>query len=78
MRSLLPIVPLLVISSMLLTTSCEKRKLNRQTTTAEDNALAEDLFDDVFIYYYVFVCFAFFFDFVSVIAFYTCAILLLK
>ena len=28
--------------------SCKKSKLNKQTTTAEDNALAEDLFDDIF------------------------------
>ena len=38
---------MLVISCLLFSTSCKKRKLNRQTTTAEDNALAEDLFDDV-------------------------------
>jgi hypothetical protein len=29
-------------------TSCKKAKLNKETTTSEDNALAERLFDDVF------------------------------
>ena len=28
--------------------SCKKNKLNKQTTTAEDNALAEDSFDEIF------------------------------
>jgi len=39
---------LFIIGSLLFTTSCKKNKLNKQTTTSEDNALAEDLFDDVF------------------------------
>jgi len=47
MKKNIPIIIILAISCLLYSTSCKKRKLNRQTTTAEDNALAEDLFDDV-------------------------------
>ncbi len=42
------IVILGIAGFILTTTSCKKRKLNRATTTSEDNALAENLFDDVF------------------------------
>ncbi|HIN39673.1 MAG TPA: hypothetical protein EYM84_05320 [Flavobacteriales bacterium] len=47
MKNIIPVITLLVIYCLLVSTSCKKRKLNRQTTTAEDNALAENLFDDV-------------------------------
>jgi len=48
MRNATPIIFLIVMVNLLFSTSCEKRKLNRQTTTSEDNALAENLFDDIY------------------------------
>jgi len=39
---------LLVFSAVITFSSCKKSKLNKETTTAEDNALAEDSFDDIF------------------------------
>lgn len=38
----------ITVLSVLALGSCKKRKLNKQTTSAEDNALAEDAFDEVF------------------------------
>lgn len=37
-----------LITGLLITSSCKKNKLDELTTTSEDNALAEGLFDDVF------------------------------
>ena len=39
---------LIALITALSLSACKKRKLNKQTTTAEDNALAEDVFDDIF------------------------------
>ena len=38
----------IALSVALVFNSCKKSKLNKETTSAEDNALAEDSFDDVF------------------------------
>ena len=40
-------VALMLGAFVVSTTSCEKRKANRETTSAEDNDLAESLFDDL-------------------------------
>lgn len=39
---------LIAVAACLAFNSCKKSKLNKETTTAEDNALAEDSFDDIY------------------------------
>ncbi|MBL4652486.1 MAG: hypothetical protein JKY53_06415 [Flavobacteriales bacterium] len=46
--SILNIAGLVVLSAMVTLTSCKKKKLNKQTTSSEDNSTAESAFDDIF------------------------------